>query len=153
MTTFVFWTPSIFYMLSGCFNGTGTTTTVPIIGMVEKDCAKHMLFIEYSSVWYLPHHIVLQPAKSFECELNFWGDNPNNHCLQRPDLTNNSLMCCYVSGNFVLVLWLISKACTWQISQCPQISNSNSKYFIPHKYIKILGEHRTLKPCWVYLPP
>ena len=32
-------------------------------------------------------------------------------------------------------------------------SNSNSKYFIPHKYIRILGEHRRLKPCWVYLPP
>ena len=66
--------------------------------MVSKGYAERVpkseLLIDDGSVWYLPHHHVLHPAKPgkirivFDCAAKFRGVSLNNQCLQGPDLTN-----------------------------------------------------------------
>ena len=79
-------------------NGLLSTYDENINQMVTKGYAERVpkseLLIDDGSVWYLPHHHVLLPAKPgkirivFDCAAKFRGVSLNNQCLQGPDLTN-----------------------------------------------------------------
>ena len=60
-----------------------------VIPVEEISCA--------DKVWYLPHHVVLNPKKPgkirivFDCAAKYLGESLNNKCYQGPDLNNRLL--------------------------------------------------------------
>ena len=52
---------------------------------------------DVSRIWYLPHHLVLNPKKPgkvrvvFDCAARYLGESLNDKCLSGPDLINHLL--------------------------------------------------------------
>ena len=69
-----------------------------IQSLLRKGYAEPAADTEASTrVWYLPHHVVLNPKKPgkvrivFDCAARFLGESLNDKCLSGPDLINSLL--------------------------------------------------------------